>query len=93
MRSAHVAQGACLGGHAGATGTSSTAMSADPGAAAFDAIRPAIGGSAMGDGQAGNLELNAVDGCGGHGVRCCCEYCSRSDHQMIGVPSKSVTVP
>ena len=41
-------------------------MGADAGAAAFDAIRPAIGGSAMSDGEAGDLELNAVDGCGGH---------------------------
>ena len=69
MPSAHVLQGACLGAHGSATGSSSTAVSANAGGSTFDAICPTIGGSAMGDGQAGNLELNAVDGCGGHGVR------------------------
>lgn len=69
MRSAHVAQGAVLGAHAGAMRSRSAAMGADAGAAAFDAIRPAIGGSAMSDGEAGDLELNAVDG-GGHGCGC-----------------------
>ena len=94
MPSAHVLQGACLGAHGSATGSSSTAVSANAGGSTFDAIRPTIGGSAMGDRQAGDLELNAVDGGGGrHRVRCCCEYCSRSDHQMMGVPSESVTVP
>jgi len=67
MPSAHVLQGACLGAHGSATGSSSTAVSANAGGSAFDAIRPTIGGSAMGDRQAGDLELNAVDGCGCHG--------------------------
>ena len=67
MASAHVCQGACLGAHGSATGTSSTAVGTNAGGSALDAIRPTVGGSAMGDGQAGNLELNAVDGGGAHG--------------------------
>ena len=70
MASAHVAQGARLSGHGGATGTSGAAVGPNAGGSAFDAIRPAIGGSAMSDGQAGDLELNAVDGCGCHGCGC-----------------------
>ena len=41
-------------------------MGADPAAAAFDAVGPAVRLRTMGNGQAGDLELNAVDG-GGHG--------------------------
>lgn len=49
-------------------GASSAAMSADPAAAAFDPIRPTVSGAAMGRAEAGDLELNAVDGeSGGHG--------------------------
>jgi len=44
-------------------------MSADAGAAAPDPIRPTVGSDAMGNGQAGDLELNAVDGESGHEVR------------------------
>ena len=46
-------------------------MGANAGAAALDAIRPAIGGGTVGNGQAGDGELDAVDGGGaGHRVRC-----------------------
>ena len=69
MASAHVAQGARLSGHRGATGTSSAAVSADPGAAALDTVCPTVALSTVSDGQAGDLELNAVDGGGGHWVR------------------------
>ena len=65
----NVAQGACLRGHRGAPAACSAAMGADPAAAALDTIRPAVGLRTMGNGQAGDLELNAVDG-GGHGCGC-----------------------
>ena len=68
--STHVAQCAGGGGHTGAPAASSTAMSADPAAAALDAIRPTERGRSMSNGQAGDLKLNAVDGGGGHGVGC-----------------------
>ena len=41
-------------------------MSADPAAAAFDPICPTESGGTVSNGQAGDLELNAVDGGGGH---------------------------
>ena len=41
-------------------------MSADPAAAAFDPICPTKCGGTVSNGQAGDLELNAVDGGGGH---------------------------
>jgi len=44
-------------------------MGPNAGAAAPDPIRPTVGSDAMGNGQAGDLELNAVDGEGGHEVR------------------------
>lgn len=44
-------------------------MGANAGAAALDTIRPTVGGGAMGNAQAGDLELNAVDG-DGAGHRC-----------------------
>jgi len=43
-------------------------MGPNAGAAASDPIRPTVGGDAMCHGQAGDLELNAVDGEGGHEV-------------------------
>jgi len=43
-------------------------MGPNAGAAAPDPIRPTVRGDAMGNGQAGDLELNAVDGEGGHRV-------------------------
>ncbi len=63
MASANVLQGACLGGLVNGAGTCTRA---DPAAAALDTVCPTVGGSAMGNGQAGDLELNAVDGGGGH---------------------------
>ena len=45
-------------------------MSANAGAAALDLICPAVSTGAMGNGQAGDGELDAVDGGGGHQVRC-----------------------
>jgi len=92
MASANVCQGARLGALVNGAGT---CPSTNTGGTALDTIRPTVGSSAMGDGKAGDLELNAVDGGGGrHRNRLrVLEYCSRSDHQTIGVPSKSVTVP
>jgi len=63
MASAHVLQGGCLGALVNGAGTCTRA---DPAAAALDTVCPTVGGSAVGNGQAGDLELNAVDGCGGH---------------------------
>jgi len=45
-------------------------VSANAGAAALDLICPAVSTGAMGNGQAGDGELDAVDGGGGHQVRC-----------------------
>ena len=45
-----------------------TCTRADPAAASLNPICPTQGLSTVGNGQAGNLELNAVDGGGGHGV-------------------------
>ena len=64
MASAHVAQGGCLGALVHRTGTSTRA---DPAAASLDTGCPTVGSGTVSDGQAGDLELNAVDG-GGHGV-------------------------
>jgi hypothetical protein len=47
-------------------GACRTAVSADPAAAPLDTIRPTIGGSTVGNPQAGDLEFNAVDGEGAH---------------------------
>ena len=41
-------------------------MGAHPAAAALDTISPTEGGGTVRNGQAGDLELNAVDGGGGH---------------------------
>lgn len=69
--SPHVGQGAVRGTHAGAAAACRSAMGANAGAAALDAIRPAIGGGTVGNGQAGDGELDAVNGGGaGHRVRC-----------------------
>jgi len=66
--STNVRQCAIRGAHAGAMRSCSAAMSADPAAAAFDPIRPTVSGTAMSGPQAGDRELNAVDGeSGGHG--------------------------
>lgn len=74
--SLHVAQGAGGGTHASAPAASSTSVSPNAGAASLDTIRPTEGSSAMGNGQAGDGELNAVDG-DGHGFRCERVQCSR----------------
>ena len=66
--STNVRQGAVGGAHTGGTAASGTTMGPNAGAAAPDPIRPTVGGNAMRHGQAGDLELNAVDGEGGHGV-------------------------
>lgn len=68
-RSPHVCQGRVGGGHPSATGTSGAAVGPNAGAAALDTIRPTVGGGAVSRAEAGDLELNAVDGEGvGHGV-------------------------
>jgi len=67
--STNVRQGAVGGAHTGGTAASGTTMGPNAGAAALDPIRPTVGGDAMGNGQAGDLELNAVDGESGHEVR------------------------
>jgi len=67
--STNVRQGAVGGAHTGGTATSGTTVGPNAGAAAPDPIRPTVGGDAMSNGQAGDLELNAVDGEGGHRVR------------------------
>ena len=46
-------------------GTSGAAMGPNAGAASLDTIRPAEGGRSMGNAQAGDLKLNAVDQKGG----------------------------
>ena len=68
--SLHVAQGAVGGAHAGGAAACCSAVSANAGAAALDLVCPAVGTGAMGNGQAGDGELDAVDGGGGHRVRC-----------------------
>ena len=68
--SLHVAQGAGGGAHAGGAAACCSAMGANAGAAALDAICPTEGGGAMSNGQAGDRELGAVDGGGGHRMRC-----------------------
>jgi hypothetical protein len=60
--SAHVGKGAVRGAHAGAMRTSSAAMSADPAAAALDAIRPAVGAGTMSGGQAAEDQITSGDG-------------------------------
>ena len=65
MASAHVCQGACLGALVHGAGT---CPSANAGGSAFDAGSPAVRFAAVGNGQAGNLELNAVDSCGVHWI-------------------------
>ena len=67
--SLHIAQGAVGGTHAGGTAASGTTVSADPGAATLDLVCPAVGAGAVCHGKAGDGELNAVDGGGGHRVR------------------------
>jgi hypothetical protein len=70
MASANVCKGRVGRGHTSPTGTSSTPMGTNTGRTSLDTVSPAVGGSTMGDGQAGDLELNAVDGGGGrHRVR------------------------
>ena len=66
MASANVLQGACLGGLVNGAGTCTRA---DPAAAALDTVCPTVALSTVSNGQAGDLELNAVDGGGGHWVR------------------------
>ena len=65
MGSAHITQcrrrGALING-------AGTCTSANAGGSSFDTVCPTISGSTMGNGQAGDLELDAVDGCGCHGV-------------------------
>lgn len=68
MASAHVAQGARLGGHGGAPAACSTTMGANAGRSSLDPIGPAVCLRTMSNGQALDLELNAVDGGGGHAV-------------------------
>ena len=68
--SPHVAQGAVRRAHAGGAAACCSAVSANAGAAAFDLIRPAVGTGAVRHGQAGDGELDAVDGGAGHRVRC-----------------------
>ena len=68
--SLHVAQGAGGGAHAGAAAACCSAMGANAGAAALDAICPAEGSGTVCHGQAGDGELDAVDGGAGHRVRC-----------------------
>jgi len=65
-------------------------MGTNTGGTALDTIRPTVGGSTMGDRQAGDLELNAVDGGGGrHRNRLrVLEYCSRSEGD--GVSSRGI---
>jgi hypothetical protein len=41
-------------------------MSSDPSAASLDAICPTVSGRTMSRAKAGDLVLDAVDGCGGH---------------------------
>lgn len=73
--SLHVAQGAVGGAHAGGAAACCSAVSANAGAAAFDLIRPAVGTGAVRHGQAGDGELDAVDGGAGHGrLRCALEF-------------------
>lgn len=64
--SPHVAKGAVSGAHAGAAAASGAAMSPNAGAPSLDAISPAEGGCTVRNGQAGDGELNAIDGSGGH---------------------------
>lgn len=42
--------------------SSAAAMSADPAAAAFDAIRPTVGTGTMGSGQAAEDQITSSDG-------------------------------
>ena len=63
--SLYVAQGAGGGAHAGGAAASGTTVSADPGAATLDLVCPAVGTGAVRHGQAGDRELDAVDGGGG----------------------------
>jgi hypothetical protein len=66
-RSTHVAQcrrhGALINAARPCAGTNA-------GAAPFDAVSPTECRRTVSDGQAGDLELNAVDGGGGHQVGC-----------------------
>ena len=68
--SPHVAQGAVRRAHAGGAAACCSAMGANAGAAALDLIRPAVGTGAVCYGQAGDGELDAVDGGAGHRVGC-----------------------
>ena len=68
--SPHVAQGAVRGTHAGGAAACCSAVSANASAAAFDPICPTEGSGTVGNGQAGDLKLDAVDGGAGHRVRC-----------------------
>ena len=63
--SPHVAQGAVRRAHAGGAAACCSAMGANAGAAALDLIRPAVGAGTVRHGQAGDGELDSVDG-GGH---------------------------
>jgi len=68
--SLHVAQGAGGGAHPGGAAACCSTVGANAGAAALDAICPAEGSGTVGNGQAGDAELGAVDGGGGHRLGC-----------------------
>jgi len=67
--SPYVTQGAVGGAHPGGAAACCSAVSANAGAAAFDLVCPAVGTGTVCHGQAGDGELDAVDGGAGHRVR------------------------
>jgi len=66
-------------------------MSADAGAAAPDPIRPTVGGDTVRHGQAGDLELNAVDGESGHEVRLVAVCIVRGQGAGVNTPTTPET--
>ena len=63
-------------------------MGANAGAAALDLVRPAVGTGAVCHGQAGDGELDAVDGGAGHRVRCGCLLMVVDDGAGVNLPRR-----